>query len=434
MNPIGKLLPKDGFQVRVAEQPSLDYTKSLTHLYQPLIGMGAISLYQTLLNEALMSNKHAQTHHSLMTYLQLPLPKIYNLRIKLEAIGLLKTFKRTNAEETIYTYDVQRPFSPKEFFEETMLSELLLHHIGKRKFTELKNLFTKEKQLIGTDVTASFHDVFETVLPDLDYHDITPKEKTTRSLVESIDFSWLEFMLKQRMLPIHKILTGHNKQIISELTHLYDLTSHEIEKALLWAITEDHELNIEEFKQACHDLYATKSNHAKVRLVEKEISRAKKEDTSALSREERLIHRFETMSPRQLLEDLSNGSKASERDLKIIRDVMVAQNLPRPVMNVLVHYALMQSNMKLSKPYLETIASHWSRANLSSAKEAMEFAKNEINNFKERKKRHRNKQSKEVIPDWFKQRHEQEKTEETGQSDVDQEEIMEMLQRHANKK
>src|SRR5690625_6894460 len=88
--------------------------------------MGAISLYQTLLNEALMSNKHAQTHHSLMNYLQLPLPKIYNFRIKLEAIGLLKTFKRTNAEETIYTYDVQRPFSPKEFFEETMLSELLL--------------------------------------------------------------------------------------------------------------------------------------------------------------------------------------------------------------------------------------------------------------------------------------------------------------------
>src|SRR5690625_6302426 len=98
------------------------------------------------------------------------------------------------------------------------------------------------------------------------------------------------------------------------------------------------------------------------------------------------------MSPRQLLEDLSNGSKASERDLKIIRDVMVAQNLPRPVMNVLVHYALMQSNMKLSKPYLETIASHWSRANLSSDKEAMEFAINVINNIIVLKKRKRNKQ------------------------------------------
>src|SRR5690625_5879178 len=108
-----------------------------------------------------------------MNYLQMPLPKIYNFRIKLEAIGLLKTFKRTNAEETIYTYDVKRPFSPKEFFEETMLSELLLHHIRKRKITELKNMFKKEKKLIGTDVKASLHEVIETVFTVLDYHVIT---------------------------------------------------------------------------------------------------------------------------------------------------------------------------------------------------------------------------------------------------------------------
>src|SRR5690606_32138852 len=93
--------------------------------------------------------------------------------------------------------------------------------------------------------------------------------------------------------------------------------------------------------------------------------------------EEKLIRQLETMSPKELLEDLSSGHEASEQDLKLIRDVMTSQGLSAPVMNVLIHYVLLQSNMKLSKAYVEKIASHWSRAKLKTAREAMEFAKKE---------------------------------------------------------
>src|SRR5699024_84863 len=78
------------------------------------------------------------------------------------------------------------------------------------------------------------------------------------------------------------------------------------------------------------------------------------------------------------------------------------QGLKTPVMNVLIHYVLLQSNMQLSRAYLEKIASHWSRANLSSAKEAMEFAKLQNQPYNTRKRA--NKQSKEVIPEWCKNR------------------------------
>lgn len=66
---------------------------------------------------------------------------------------------------------------------------------------------------------------------------------------------------------------------------------------------------------------------------------------------------------------------------------MTTQGLPSPVMNVLIHYVLLQSNMKLSKAYMETIASHWSRANLQTAREAMRFAKNEKAHYQQRKTR-----------------------------------------------
>src|SRR5699024_12852544 len=83
-------------------------------------------------------------------------------------------------------------------------------------------------------------------------------------------------------------------------------------------------------------------------------------------------------------------------------------------MNVLIHYVLLQTNTKLSKPYLEKIASHWSRAQVKTAKEAMEFAKKEKNRFRKatangtkRTYKNNRQQSTDIVPDWFKNRNKQ---------------------------
>ena len=95
MNMFGRLLPIEGYEVAIYESIPLNYTESLTHLYQPLIGVEAVSLYMTLLNEQSMQMAgHPQTHHVLMNYLQLPLDKIYEARQKLEGIGLLETYEQ----------------------------------------------------------------------------------------------------------------------------------------------------------------------------------------------------------------------------------------------------------------------------------------------------------------------------------------------------
>src|SRR5699024_2232959 len=115
----------------------------------------------------------------------------------------------------------------------------------------------------------------------------------------------------------------------------------------------------------------------------------------------------DTLAPIQILEDYSSVHQAAEQDVKLIRDVMTSQGLSITVMNVLTHYVLLQSDMKLTKAYLEKIASHWSRAKLSTAKEAMDFARNELNRRKlkatEKKQGYKSYYRKEVIPDWMQQ-------------------------------
>lgn len=441
MKYIGKILPAEGYFVRLKENPPIDYVKSLTHLYQPLLGMEAIMLYQTLLHEVeLQTQSTLQTHHTLMNYLNIPLDKIYEARLKLEGIGLLKTYENRQSENQSYIYELQSPFSPNEFLNDAMLSELLYHHIGTVKYETLMNYY-KQEITVETEheITASFREVFTTFTPIMDSpNPVVHSEGEKGPVVQQIDFSWIEMMLQQRMIPVKAILTTRNKKVISEMMFLYDLTTNEIEKSVLWALTDENKLDIEEFKVACHDVFQTKYNQAPIELIPKKQEKVSEKQTNKPeTKEEKLIHHLETVSPKQLLEDLSSGNRASEQDMRVIREVMTGQGLPPPVMNVLIHYVLLQSNMKLSKAYLEKIASHWSRANLRNAQEAMVFAKKEIEQFKTGQKGggYGQQASKEIIPDWFIERDKEPSPvatpKPTTESDQEKEEIDALLRQYA---
>ncbi|MFK4997495.1 DnaD domain protein [Bacillus sp. N9] len=77
--------------------------------------------------------------------------------------------------------------------------------------------------------------------------------------------------------------------------------------------------------------------------------------------ESKLIHYLETVSPRQLLIDLSDGAAPAKADLHAVEDILFQQKLLPGVVNVLIHYVALKTDMKLTKNYLEKIASHWSR-------------------------------------------------------------------------
>ncbi|BAC14113.1 replication initiation and membrane attachment family protein [Oceanobacillus iheyensis] len=442
MNFIGKILPIDGYYVMKKEHLPVDYAVSLTHLYQPLIGIYAVSLYHTLLHD---SSIHAggspQTHHTLMNYLNLSLDEIYRSRLKLEGIGLLKTYKNKEENRDFYTYELLRPYAPTDFFKDDMLSQLLLHHIGDQKFDMLFSHYVPKNLEYGENITVDFSDVFQTVTPTEKVANVENYNYQHNSVNYEVpmDFSWIEQMLHKRMIPVNQVLTMDTKRLIYQMKVLYNLDSHEIERACQYAINEDYQFNQKEFKAACHDIFRSNNNQQSVRLSEKNNQEVKKyEVTKPKTKKEQLIYELERISPTQLLKDLSRGNDASDQDIKVIETVMTKQDLPAPVMNVLIHYVLLQSNMKLSKAYLEKIASHWSRLNLQTASDAMNFARQEQQNVQSKVKKNnytrRQNTTKEVIPDWFKERKNKSQvtSEKPDTSMEDQEKIASRLKQYLN--
>ena len=120
--------------------------KVLTFLYQPLIGSTCFSLYMTLWAE-LEENRlwsSSNTHHSLMNFMDMNLEKIYQARIKLEGIGLLKVYKNKEEESRSFIYELIPPLTPEEFFLDGMLNIYLYRKVGKNQFSRLKRFFSEE--------------------------------------------------------------------------------------------------------------------------------------------------------------------------------------------------------------------------------------------------------------------------------------------------
>lgn len=143
--------------------------KVVTLLYQPLIGSRAFSLYMTLwgeLDQQFLGDE--TTHHSLMAIMQCSLKDIYDERLKLEGIGLLKTYVNNAQDPKLFVYELQPPLTPEQFFNDGVLNVFLYNQVGRTKFHKLKQFFSVPS--IDTSrfssITRSFNDVFHSVHPE----------------------------------------------------------------------------------------------------------------------------------------------------------------------------------------------------------------------------------------------------------------------------
>ncbi len=404
--------------------------KILTFLYQPLLGASCLSLYMTLWAELeenrLWSESHS--HHSLMNFMDMNLKHIYENRLKLEGMGLLKTFVKQDQDKRFFMYELQPPLTPEQFLLDGMLNIYLYRKIGKSQFARIKRFFS-DKKWDGAEfkqVTKPFQDVFSSNhLNLLSYDEETKKElseseedhfigrkQANRIKAEDIYFNFdLLFAGLHENLISNSAFTKRVKEAISSLAFLYGIDAIQMKNIVISATTEDNEINIEELRKSARDWYQFEHQDKLPLLIEKTqpvIYQSEKQVPE--TKEEKLIHYFETTSPLQFLRDIGGGSEPSKADVKIIEDVLFQQKLNPGVVNVLIDNVLRKTDMKLTKNYVEKIASHWARKNIKTVKEAMELAKMEHRQYAEwaegnKSGKRTNSKKKpirtEVLPDWF---------------------------------
>lgn len=442
-----ELLPIDRYQV--ASDGLLHYydQKVLTFLYQPLIGSTAFSLYMTLWAE-LDENRiwsDPTSHHSLMNFLDTNLKEIYLARQKLEAIGLLKTFVKTEEDERSFIYELKPPLNPERFFLDGMLNIYLYQKVGKKQFARLKRFFSDRDQPVENeeykDITKAFQEVYSSASPEsLQFHqesslDLKVDEgnafigrsetKPIQIQLDSFNFDLLLAGVKNSFISLES-LTPKVKEAIANLAFLYNIDALQMQGIVISASDTDG-INIEELRKAARDWFQFQNQDQLPLLVDKvQPTLLKTQLSEPVTKEEKLKHYFETISPRTFLMDISGGGEPSKSDLQIVEDIMFNQQLPPAVVNVLIHVVLIKTDMKLTKGYAEKIASHWARKGVKTVEQAMDLAIKENRQYiewasgKKTKKSYDKKPLRtELLPDWF-------DAEESNSSDVTESENKEV--------
>lgn len=392
--------------------------KYLISFYEPIIGHLAISLYLVLINDLEESKGVSRdfTHHHLMSLLKTPLKVLKEAREALEATGLLKTyFKKGDVNN--YIYEIYSPLSPSEFFNHPILNIVLYNNIGATEYEYLKKQYQKLK--VDTkeyiDITRKLDDVMESGI-NVPTMDVRERSINDIEVKDQVDFDLILSSIPKGIIN-EKAFTKKTKELINDLAFIYKIDTLKMIELVRSVLNEYGMIDKDNLRINARKMYQF-NNGTLPTLIYRSQPEYLKSPVGDNSMRGKIIEMFEKLNPVDFLKNKYGGAKPTNRDIKLIENLIIDLEMPPAVVNVLLDYVLRKNNNKLATNYIETIAGQWKRAGLKNASEAMDFAEKENKKFT--KKLDTVKASKEPV--WF---NKTEKVEEM--SDADKQELENLL-------
>lgn len=393
------LLPADLYTIINRSIITEEDKKNIISLYEPLTGPIAVSLYFTLLRDVKLGDFLSTdfTHHHLMCIMNCSLDMIKNGREALEAVGLLKTYYK-EGEPNTYVYELYSPLSAKEFFASPIFNVALYNILGKNDYTLLSKEYTLPSiDLTGyEDISVPLNNAYKSSANILSFD-----TRQTKSLNVKLE-SQIDFDLLISSLPEYanskKIFNKKVKELITELSFIYDLDTLKMADIIRNCLNENGLIKEDDLRKMVRKYYQYNNDGKLPRLVFKTQPDSLKgllKDKTMLSEK---IYMLENTTPYDYLMIKNKGTKPTSGELRLLEYLLTDLKLTPAVVNVLIDYVLKKNNNKLTKAYVETIASQWVRSNVKTVEEAMELAKKEsIKKTKVTKA----KKSNENVPSWL---------------------------------
>lgn len=399
---VNSISPKDFYCVYNDFNVS-NKSRELNLLYLPLIGSDAVKLYQFLGTKILGDRNLTKNflHYDIFDNLSLDSRKFISSRKKLEALGLLSTYYIDNDGVGQYVYKIKEALTFNEFFESSLLSQLLENTIGSNQYNEIKETFSNNKVSFNSfqNLTAKFSDIYNLENSNVDYLNIKSlnSEKGANLDEYYFDFSKLSYFLANSY--IVDILDDKKiKEDILGLAHLYKVTPQDMAKAIENSLDVENGgsvLNINKLKDYLVQLFVNVRKQD-VPTLDNMITKKLEEDNSIqLTEQEKFIKATDNTNYIDYLNKKMNLI-VSTVDAEAINKLQKKYNFPTGVLNILLEYSIKMSNSPgiPNFNYMDKIASTWSSKKLLGAKDAIEYVKERQTISNNRKST--NKQTKNI--------------------------------------
>ncbi|MQS88731.1 DnaD domain protein [Companilactobacillus mishanensis] len=415
------LTPLTGFWCVTNNQFDDNSRRLLTDLYLPLIGTTAFSIYQLLWEKVPVKQivTQRQSHSVLFSLLDIDTNQFVNERIKLEALGLLKTFQKEDEMGSYLVYQLFSPLSAKEFFNDDLLSVFLLEKIGESEYAKLADKYRTKIDIIddAEDISKGFLDVFRLSDDDLintpaevsnSRENFKNTELVNTPKVDEKSSTKLDFeLISERVSQLYKISREDlikNEDTLNNLHSFYGID--EIELIDIIGKTEDlvkNQIDSDALKRLAQKRFENRVNIS-ARVPKEKIQESAPSKSGSNNPQSTLIERANSMTPADFLaaEKQSKGGFTGTAESNALRQIANQSFLPVPVLNIMIHYIL-ESSSALTRPFMETVANDWKMNGVKTPEDALKRISDFQNKPRNPRGRYNNSSNRvEQATDWSK--------------------------------
>ncbi|MCZ0717762.1 replication initiation and membrane attachment family protein [Aerococcus kribbianus] len=445
------LNPQAVLTVMQAEWISDRDRQVLAYCYQPIIGSDSYALYMTLLAQVHLEGYVSKElrHRDLMEQLVMGKEQYVKARRRLEAIGLVRTFVVKGEEDEAMRYVLRAPLAADKLFSDAIMSTLLLDRLGAPRFNELLERFSVHLPSDDRDwqeITASFQDAYriprQYVPMDSQQEKRlvkTNQRQNARQLENSsFDYDYFKQLLQGSFVSDQAI----NQDVLAmtkTLHVMYGYDEVDLQRFALDAFNvRSNTISLERYqaqalKEAENHGLSFSKQQAKEQASQENTSEKDFWKSQGLGEKElaltQQMHDYPSMTYIKSIKQQRHGY-VSQGEAKTIQELLQSGVLNAGVVNMLIHYFLVQlDNKSLNKAWMERTADDWAQEKIDTPEAAMLYLKGRRNKQKEAElKRQQAKQNnryyrktnyQEVEPAWFKEG--QDKTEKNSTAKIDAE-------------
>lgn len=373
------ILATDKFKVVSKALPQEFQFQTLTKLYQPFIGETAVALYMSLIAEIQTGDWNQLpewNHEQFLVRLGINIQQFTTAKEKLEAVGLMRT--QFNAQKHCFLYEMLPAKSGSAFFEDSVLSGLLMEYVGEQQFAQLLNFFEGNhwNRHAFQDVSKKLTDVFR----------VKGSSSVTDAPVQSTPVADLKMKLNVQLLKqlltktfVNQQSVAQNLQTVNTVSVMYGLDEVQLVRLLEEAVDINHQddVNWNRFRALASQQYEFTMKPGKSDDSDSNVE-IQQPSQPVRTVDQDLIAACEQYAPMEFLTALKDeqGQTVTHEEQITIQRAVEAQRLAPAVINVLTHYMLVNENMdSLNQKYFERTANNWLKNKVNTPEKAIAYVR-----------------------------------------------------------
>lgn len=337
----------------------------LSLLYLPIIKSDAFSIYHYFLSLQDMNEYFASA--TLLNHLGISTADFLIATSRLEAIGLLETYKVKESKDTIrnaYIYKLIPPATPKKFFSDVLYRNLLVSTVGQKTYFSLLNHFKVEQQLDPSkliNMSSQFKDIYLSEIDSVSIADEDTSDIQSKSYKSIINFS--EEDLRERMKEDNQKITLSDNQIdsIMKTAVLYNVSLETVCQLISECTNSSGRFFMNRFNSACKKINKY--------TPEKPGSSS---DAMGDSKTLEFIKTISSMSPQEFLKIRFNIAELPNYMYDEIEKMSKEFYLSNDLINVVLDYSLRKTKT-FNSLYIDKVSTSLKAAGISKAYDAMVF-------------------------------------------------------------